>query len=81
MQFDVVRCRQAADGLADDVQCEVFELLEANAAFAHVELLSTFGPGGTEPFFAIAVVDHQVDGHVVFCAARPANGSGRRGSQ
>ena len=38
------------DGFGDDVQGEVLRFLEANAGFAHVELLSGFRPSFAEPF-------------------------------
>ena len=57
----------APQRVADHFEGQVFELLEPDAALAHVELLAGLGPSVAEPRFlgTLAIDRHHVERHVV----------------
>ena len=76
--FDVEFGGDAFDGLAEDVEIEVAEFLEADAGFAFVEFSAGLGPFGFEPggvrAVGLDVEGHEIDGHAVFLRGEAGEG-------
>src|SRR6478672_7897366 len=63
--LDVLIDRDAGDGVADDVERQIVELLEVDAAAAHVEPLARFLVGDLElsPDLRVTVDGHEIERH------------------
>ncbi len=78
---DVVLDGEAAEAIGEDIEGEVLDFLEADAALAHIEFLAAFGPGLFEAgtFGGVGVMAHEVEGAVVFLGGEAAVGEGLAG--